>query len=61
MEHFHEAARGLQKTLLDLRRSRDRLLADGELEKAAALGLQIRQMEQMLSNLPPALRPATLQ
>ncbi|MBK5002632.1 hypothetical protein IAE37_004908 [Pseudomonas sp. S31] len=61
MEHFHSAARGLQRTLLDLRRSRDRLQADGQEEKAAALTQHIERMEQILRDLPEKLRPPTLQ
>lgn len=61
MEQFHYAARGLQRTLIDLRRSRDRLREGGEEEKAAALDKHIERIEQVLKGLPEALRPPTLQ
>jgi len=61
MDTFKAAALKLQKTLLTLRQTRDRLRAAGNVEEADELALRIAHVEQTLAAMPPALKSPTLQ
>ncbi|WEZ87065.1 hypothetical protein P3R38_16305 [Pseudomonas sp. NyZ480] len=61
MEPFNSSALALQKNLLNLRRERDRLRAQGDDQKAAELAEQIARIEAVIGNLPKTMKPPTLQ
>lgn len=61
MDDFNEPALKLQKTLLNLRRERERLKSEGNHAQARALAESIARIEATLAHLPAALKPDTLQ
>jgi hypothetical protein len=61
MDTYTASALKLQKTLLTLRQTRDRLRAAGNDEEADELALRIARVEETLAQLPPALQSPTLQ
>jgi len=61
MDTYTASALKLQKTLLTLRQTRDRLRAAGNVEEADELALKIARVEETLAAMSPALRSPTLQ
>ncbi|WP_409271161.1 hypothetical protein [Pseudomonas sp. KCJK9111] len=61
MDDYNEPALRLQKTLLNLRRERDKLSGEGKHEEASALAVSIARIETTLAQLPGAFKPETLQ
>ncbi|HAL67759.1 hypothetical protein HCG45_12900 [Pseudomonas fulva] len=61
MDDYNEPALRLQKTLLNLRRERDKLSGEGKHEEASALAVSIARIETTLAQLPAAFKPETLQ
>jgi hypothetical protein len=61
MDTFKASALKLQKNLLTLRLERDRLRKEGRDNEADALCAQITRMEDVISQLPGAIKPQTLQ
>lgn len=61
MDQYNESGLALQKNLLNLRRERDHLKAQGELEDAERLGKEIARIEAVVAALPEAAKPPTLQ
>ncbi|MBF8635941.1 hypothetical protein IRZ81_14665 [Pseudomonas putida] len=61
MDDYNEPALRLQKTLLNLRRERDKLSSEGKHEEASALAGSIARIETTLAQLPGAFKPETLQ
>ncbi|WP_449433776.1 hypothetical protein [Pseudomonas putida] len=61
MDTFNTSALALQKTLLTLRQTCDRLRAQGEDEKADHLEQQIAKVVATLAGLPQEMKPLTLQ
>ncbi|QXH33124.1 hypothetical protein [Pseudomonas muyukensis] len=61
MENYDSAALGLQKCLLNLRRSHAQMTAAGETEEAAKLADAIQLMEQGLKEISKVVKPQTLQ
>ncbi|WP_079227465.1 hypothetical protein [Pseudomonas putida] len=61
MDQYNKAGLALQKNLLNLRRERDRLRAEGEHEEAERLAREIARIESVVAALPAAAKPPTLQ
>jgi hypothetical protein len=61
MDQYNKAGLALQKNLLNLRRERDRLRAEGEHEEAERLAREIARIESGVAALPAAAKPPTLQ
>ncbi|HYQ52957.1 MAG TPA: hypothetical protein VES70_21305 [Pseudomonas sp.] len=61
MDTYTASALKLQKNLLTLRQTRDRLRAAGNVEEADELALKIARVEETLAAMSPALKSPTLQ
>ncbi|WP_167068616.1 MULTISPECIES: hypothetical protein [unclassified Pantoea] len=51
MDEFTSSGLGLQQSLLNLRRDRDKLLAEGKVGAARLLNREIKRIEGMLARL----------
>ncbi|MEN5304081.1 MULTISPECIES: hypothetical protein [unclassified Pseudomonas] len=61
MDQYNKSGLALQKNLLNLRRQRDRLKAEGKHQEAERLGREISRIEAVVAALPAAAKPPTLQ
>ncbi|MFJ4344338.1 hypothetical protein [Pseudomonas sp. NPDC089401] len=61
MDDFNTSGLALQKNLLNLRRERDQLKAQGKAEDAARLDSKIKRIEAMVAGLPEGMKVPTLQ
>ncbi|MBK4988463.1 MULTISPECIES: hypothetical protein [Pseudomonas] len=61
MDTYNASALKLQKNLLNLRTERDRLISQNRHSEAQALEAPIALLEDAIKQLPPALKPGTLQ
>ncbi|CAG8863546.1 hypothetical protein PS627_00484 [Pseudomonas fluorescens] len=60
MDQFHAYAIALQEQLVILRLKRDRLKEDGEFLRYHRMAQIISDIEQVLDNLAPGLKPPTM-
>ncbi|HGA2315664.1 TPA: hypothetical protein ACIRVE_000158 [Pseudomonas putida] len=61
MDQYNKSGLALQKNLLNLRRERDRLKAEGKHKDAERLARDIARIEAVVAALPAAAKPPTLQ
>ncbi|BDM23727.1 MULTISPECIES: hypothetical protein [Pseudomonas] len=61
MDQYNKSGLALQKNLLNLRRQRDRLKAEGKHKDAERLARDIARIEAVVAALPAAAKPPTLQ
>lgn len=61
MDQYNKSGLALQKNLLNLRRERDRLKAEGKHKDAERLARDIARIEAVGAALPAAAKPPTLQ
>ncbi|POG11290.1 hypothetical protein BGP84_16690 [Pseudomonas putida] len=61
MDKYNKSGLALQKNLLNLRRERDRLKAEGKHKEAERLAQEISRIEAVVAALPEAAKPPTLQ
>jgi hypothetical protein len=61
MDQYNKSGLALQKNLLNLRRERDRLKAEGKHKDAERLGRDIARIEAVVAALPEGAKPPTLQ
>ncbi|MFZ5935343.1 hypothetical protein ACOKS3_10935 [Pseudomonas sp. HS6-2] len=61
MDQYNKSGLALQKNLLNLRRERDRLKAEGKHKEAERLAQEISRIEAVVAALPEAAKPPTLQ
>ncbi|WP_060486164.1 hypothetical protein [Pseudomonas sp. NBRC 111123] len=61
MDQYKRSGLALQKHLLNLRRERDRLKAQGKHKEAERLACEITRIESVVAALPAAAKPPTLQ
>ncbi|HDS1679673.1 TPA: hypothetical protein QEM39_001165 [Pseudomonas putida] len=61
MDQYNRSGLALQKHLLNLRRERDHLKAQGKHKEAERLAREITRIESVVAALPAAAKPPTLQ
>ncbi|WP_085674336.1 MULTISPECIES: hypothetical protein [unclassified Pseudomonas] len=61
MDQYNKSGLALQKNLLNLRRQRDRLKAEGKHKEAERLARDIARIEAVIAALPAQAKPPTLQ
>jgi len=61
MDQYNTSGLALQKNLLNLRRERDRLKAEGKHDEAERMAREIARIEAVVAALPASAKPPTLQ